>query len=132
VVWGLRDIVREWLKTLRERVFGAKPIVSVAAGLAAGRAEVHGYVDVDIGGTIDDQLTALKNQLSEVAKTVVTHDREIRSLTRETEERFEHERSERDKANSQIRDAIHANAPLEIAGAGLIALGILLSAVGSL
>jgi hypothetical protein len=50
---------------------------------------------------------------------------------RETERGFEQERSEREKANRQIREALHANAPLEIAGALLIAIGIILSAAAS-
>ena len=76
--------------------------------------------------------TVLKNQLREVTKTVTAHDQQMTTLARETERGFEQERSERDTADRQIREALRANAPLEIAGAGLIAVGLVLSAVGSL
>jgi len=132
VVWGLRDIVGKLLKTLRDRTLGPKPTVSVAAGLAAGRAEAHGYVDVDIGGTTDEQLNALKDQLRQLTKTVIAHDQEMRALAAETEKRVVQERAEREKADAQLHDALRANAPLEIVGAGLIALGIVLAAAGSL
>jgi hypothetical protein len=81
--------------------------------------------------TLGPMATVLKNQLPEVTKTVTAHDQQMTTLARETERGFEQERSEREKANRQIREALHANAPLEIAGALLIAIGIILSAAAS-
>jgi hypothetical protein len=122
---------REGLKAIRDRTLGPKPTIKVAAGLAAGSATAHGYADVKISGTVDDQLEAIKNQLSELTKTVIAQDQQVRTLTKETKKGFELERSEREKSGQQIREAINANAPWEIAGAGLIALGIILSTVGA-
>ena len=125
-------IVSGWLKALRDGILGPKPTIHISGALAAGSADVHGYSDVKISGTTDEQLEALKNQLGELTKTVVTHDQQMRLLAKETDEGFEKERAERGRLDHDLRALIQANAPWAAAGAILVVLGIALATFGAL
>ena len=130
-VWKGWAIVSGWLKSIRDRALGPKPTIGTAVGIAEGKDEAHFYAEVDIDGTIDDQLKALKGQLRELTKTVVTQDQQMRTLAKD-EKDFEQQRSEREQLDQQLRKLVRANAPWAVVGAILVILGIVLSTIGAL
>ena len=131
-VWKGWAIVSGWLKSIRDRALGPTPTIGTAVGIAEGKDEAHFYAEVDIDGTIDDQLKALKGQLRELTKTIVTQDQQMRTLARETKKDFEQHRSDREQLDQQLRKLVRANAPWAVVGAILVILGIVLSTIGAL
>jgi hypothetical protein len=60
-------------------------------------SEVHGYSDVEINGSREDQIVAIKGQLRSITDAVIAHDKKMIKLEKETEKGFERERSERER-----------------------------------
>jgi len=105
--------------------------ITVTGALSAGDAEVHGYSDVGISGDVEQQIAAIKNRLRDLTNTIVAHDKQMRKLGKETKKGFKRERSEREKAVTEVRreikEATLGNTALDLIGVGLFAIGIVFS-----
>jgi len=116
----------------------SKPRTSDATGRVEGVAGVGGVGDFSFSTTnqtptIEGQLAELKQRVGRIEEDLSKTGDRLRALDAETTQRLGQERSERDKADADLRGQVRATAlgdkSVELAGVILFAVGVVLSSV---